>query len=67
MCPTDTWVESVNLYTTIALPPGSNKSLVLKRCTAPLVDWEGGERMRLGVVPERVHLFDLRTREAIAR
>ena len=24
-----------------------------------------GERMRLGVVPERVHLFDLRTREAI--
>jgi ABC-type sugar transport system ATPase subunit len=26
-----------------------------------------GERMRLGVVPERVHLFDLRTREAIGR
>jgi ABC-type sugar transport system ATPase subunit len=26
-----------------------------------------GDRMRLGVAPERVHLFDLRTREAIGR
>ena len=26
-----------------------------------------GDRIRLGVVPERVHVFDLRTREAIAR
>ena len=26
-----------------------------------------GARMRLGVAPERVHIFDLRTREAIGR
>lgn len=34
------WSEPVNIYTAIALPPGNNKSLILKACTAPLREWE---------------------------
>jgi len=38
--PKDGWAESINIYTLIALPPANNKSLVLKRCTQPLITWE---------------------------
>jgi hypothetical protein len=34
------WEESTNLYLLAALPPGNNKSAVLRACTAPLVAWE---------------------------
>jgi hypothetical protein len=34
------WVEPVNIYTAIALPPGSRKSGVFKAMTAPLLDAE---------------------------
>ena len=33
----------------------------------PVDEPSPGDRIRLGVIPERVHLFDLRTREAIGR
>ena len=45
--PKEGWHEPVNIYTLVALPPANNKSLVLKRCTQPLVDWEKRERERL--------------------
>lgn len=34
------WIEPLNIYTLVALPPANNKSLVLNRCTTPLRDWE---------------------------
>lgn len=34
------WIESCNIYTMIALPPGNSKSLIMRRCTAPIVSWE---------------------------
>ena len=34
------WVEPLNIYTLVALPPANNKSLVLNRCTTPLREWE---------------------------
>jgi hypothetical protein len=39
------WQEPLNLYLAAALPPRSNKTAVLNRCTRPLVDWETSERM----------------------
>ena len=45
--PQQMWEEPVNIYVAVALPPGSNKSLVLKRCTEPLVEWERNEQARL--------------------
>lgn len=38
--PKSGWQEPVNIYTLIALPPANHKSLVLKSCTQPLVEWE---------------------------
>ncbi len=38
--PKEGWNEPINIYTLIALPPANNKSLVLKRCTEPLILWE---------------------------
>src|ERR1700739_652978 len=38
--PQEHWLEPINIYTLIALPPANHKSLVLKRCLQPLVDWE---------------------------
>ncbi len=38
--PKDGWAEPINIYSLIALPPANNKSLVLKRCTDPLINWE---------------------------
>jgi len=34
------WHEPTNIYTMIALPPGSLKSIIFKRCTAPISTWE---------------------------
>lgn len=38
--PNQGWVDPLNIYTLVALPPANNKSLVLNRCTAPLREWE---------------------------
>lgn len=38
--PREGWVEPINIYSLIALPPANNKSLVLKKCTEPLITWE---------------------------
>jgi Protein of unknown function (DUF3987) len=34
------WVEPINIYTLIALPPANHKSLVVRACTQPLRCWE---------------------------
>jgi hypothetical protein len=38
--PKEGWQEPVNIYTLIALPPANHKSLVLKSCMLPLIEWE---------------------------
>ena len=40
VCPIEGWQEPLNIYTLIALPPANNKSLVLRSCTKPLIEWE---------------------------
>jgi hypothetical protein len=45
--PKDDWKESLNIYTLVALPPANNKSLILSRCTAPLIEWQKQEAERL--------------------
>jgi hypothetical protein len=44
--PKQGWREPVNIYTLMALPPANNKSLVLKECIQPLVDWEQEQKLR---------------------
>ena len=34
------WLEPINIYSLIALPPANHKSLVLSSCTKPLIFWE---------------------------
>lgn len=34
------WVEPLNVYTEVTLPPGERKSAVFRDATAPLLDWE---------------------------
>ena len=41
------WIEHLNIYTAIALPPANNKSLVIRRATKPLVEWEQRQREEL--------------------
>ena len=50
--PSRSWVEPVNVYTVVALPPGSRKSSVFRSMTAPLVAAE--ETLRLAVEPQRI-------------
>lgn len=38
--PKEGWQEPINIYTLIALPSANNKSLVMRTCTLPLVEWE---------------------------
>lgn len=38
--PKPRWIEPLNIYTMIGLPPANNKTQVLNNCTLPLVDWE---------------------------
>ncbi|KMP11202.1 hypothetical protein UR09_03975 [Candidatus Nitromaritima sp. SCGC AAA799-A02] len=34
------WNEPINVYALVAIGPGNQKSLVLRECTAPLIEWE---------------------------
>ena len=45
--PKEGWLEPINIYTIIALPPANHKSLVLQRCTKPLVEWEKEQSLTL--------------------
>jgi hypothetical protein len=45
--PKEGWHEHLNIYTAVALPPGNNKSLVLRRATAPLIEWEADKRLEM--------------------
>ena len=38
--PKQGWEEPINCYLLLALPPGNAKSIVLRRCTKPIIDWE---------------------------
>jgi putative DNA primase/helicase len=40
VAPKPGWLEPLNIYTMVALPPANNKSQILKACTKPLVEWE---------------------------
>ena len=42
------WRESVNLYTAVAMPPGSRKSVVFSHVTAPIHDFEASKNQILG-------------------
>ncbi len=45
--PKDHWLEPINIYTLIALPPANHKSFVLKSCLQPVLDWEKDQAQRL--------------------
>ncbi len=45
--PKEGWLEPINIYTLVALPPANHKSLVLQRCTKPLVEWEKEQSLKL--------------------
>jgi hypothetical protein len=53
--PKDHWLEPINIYTLIALPPANHKSLVLKHCLQPLLDWEKDQAQHLGAEIKRLH------------
>ena len=38
--PKEGWFEPINIYSLIALPPGNNKSQVLRACLDPLIKYE---------------------------
>ncbi|MCK6478596.1 MAG: DUF3987 domain-containing protein [Planctomycetaceae bacterium] len=42
------WVEPLNVYTEVTLPPGERKSAVFRDATAPLLDWERDAIQREG-------------------
>ncbi|MBC8555585.1 MAG: DUF3987 domain-containing protein, partial [Candidatus Brocadiales bacterium] len=46
--PKENWEEPINVYLLAALPPGNNKSTVLKACSKPLVTWENEQAEKLG-------------------
>lgn len=46
--PKQGWEEPTNLYLLAALPPGNNKSSILKACSYPLVQWEKEQAEKLG-------------------
>lgn len=47
VAPRSDWQEPINLYTLVAMPPANNKSLVLKKCTTPLLLWEISEDLKI--------------------
>lgn len=58
------WQEPINLYLLVALPPGNNKSLVLNKCSEPLVSWEQGMAEKL--TPEiKLAVSERKTQEKI--
>ena len=46
--PISGWEEPLNLYLLAALPPGNNKSSVLRACSDPLTHWEKEQAEKLG-------------------
>jgi uncharacterized protein DUF3987 len=52
--PQDHWREPINIYTLIALPPANHKSLVLKSCLQPVIDWEKAQAQQLGTEIKRL-------------
>src|SRR5262245_28199524 len=58
------WMEPINIYCAIALPPANHKSLVLSCCTKPLIQWEQ-EQIRQKI-PEKKRLqSEYKTQEKI--
>lgn len=53
--PKEGWQEPINIYTLIALPPANNKSLVLRCCTQPLIEWEQEQAALLEPEIKRQH------------
>jgi hypothetical protein len=49
----DGWVEPVNIFTAIALPPGSRKSAVFAAAVRPLAEYERQESTRMAVAIEK--------------
>jgi len=41
------WEEPINCYLLLALPPGNAKSIVLRRCTKSIMDWERSQAEEL--------------------
>jgi hypothetical protein len=61
--PREGWSEPINLYSIVALPPGTNKSQVHREVLAPIVKWETerneaseNERGRLEIVANMLEL-----------
>lgn len=48
------WLEPINIYTLIALPPANHKSLVLKSCLQPVIEWEKDQAQRLSAEIKRL-------------
>lgn len=42
------WMEPLNIYAAVSLPPGTRKSAVFRDVAAPLEVWERDEALRLG-------------------
>ena len=66
--PKEGWEETINVYLLAALPPGNNKSSVLKACSKPLVTWEMEQAEKLGpkikqAISERKTMEELIKRE----
>ena len=53
--PKDCWNEPVNIYTLVALPPASNKSLIAKNTTFPLIEWEKEQYRERGADIKKLH------------
>lgn len=52
--PKQNWCEPINIYTLIALPPANHKSLVLKQCMQPVVQWEKEQKWNIDVEIKRL-------------
>jgi hypothetical protein len=47
------WMEPINLYILVGLPPANNKSLVVRNCVQPIDLWEASQRQAIeGVIKE---------------
>ena len=52
--PREGWLEPINIYTLVALPPAHHKSLVLSNCTEPLIEWEQAQQASLAAEIKRM-------------
>jgi len=62
--PKEGWQEPVNIYTLIALPPANHKSIVLRHCTQPLIEWEK-EQAGLNGIHIKRKISERKTQERI--